>query len=409
MKVLHVHTDLLGGGVEAVITTLALATEGAEVGICWCPANHPEPPAEFTADLERRGIRLFRILPPFLSPRYPWRLARVIRAFGPDVLHLHGSTVGVIGGMVGRLLGVPAIVYTEHVRHALLPKWLRRARELTANLPHWTVFVSHHLRREAIEEPGRLRSVAQRSSVIHNGIDLSPYRELEPATQSDGCGSECALLGPECDKKARVRAEVRAEIGLSPDSVAIGCVGLLWFAKGQEFLLRALPLIERELAPRKETGKQGAHLTFVGSGEDEPKLRRLSQEIGVADRVFFLGWRSDIHRILCGFDIYVQPSISEGLVLSLIEASAAGLPIVASRVGGVPEIVRDGIDGLLVPPRDVEALAAAVVELLYDPVRARQLAASARERAFTLFSAEAMAQAYKKLYSDLLAGERNSQ
>lgn len=376
MTALHVHTDLVGGGIERMMVTLAAHSRDAEVGICWCPANHPEPPEAELRELAKSGIALHRIPPPFLSPRYPVRLARVIGQVQPDVLHLHGASIGVIGGMVGRMLRVPAIVYTEHLQHAQHAGWLRRAREIAADLPHWTVFVSQQSHADAVLD-GPLRAISGRASVIHNGIDLAPYREL---AAPEAC------------------ARMRAELGIPPDTLAVGCVGLLWQAKGQEYLIRAL----RSLRDRG----RALCVLLVGSGGDEASLHLCADEIGVADRVRFLGWRGDVPRILQALDLYVQPSITEGLPLAVVEAAAAGLPIVASNVGGIPEIIEHGVNGLLVPPGDPQALAAAIQELIDDPERAKRLGEAARRTAFERFSAEAMAAAYMDLYERLLREKR---
>jgi len=373
VRVLHVHTDLVGGGIERMMTTLAANTRAAGVGICWCPANHLEPPQSEIEALESSGIVLHRIPLPFLSPLYPVRLARVISRVRPDVLHLHGASIGVVGSVVGRLARVPAIVYTEHLEHAQHAGWLRRGRERTAGLPHLTVFVSHRSYQEAVET-GPLKSIAERSSVIHNGIDLSPYDVPDDELR---------------------RAQIRDELGIPPGTSAIGCVGLLWRAKGQEYLLRAAEQIRRRGRP--------VIVILVGSGADEPMLRKLTTELATVEAVRFAGWRGDVPRVLGALDIYVQPSVSEGFGLAVVEAAAAELPIVASKVGGIPEIIEDGRDGLLVPPGDPTALAAAIQELIDDPVRAQALAAKARRTAFERFSAEAMAAAYMELYEQLVS------
>ncbi len=373
MRILHVHTDLVGGGIEQMMTTLAAHTQAEEVGICWCPANHPEPPEATLQKLAAGGVKLTRIPPPFLSPRYPVRLARLIRRVQPEVLHLHGASVGAIGGLVGRMLRVPAVVYTEHLEHSRHAGWLRRARETTAGLPHWTVFVSQRGRQEAVEG-GPLRNVTHRCSVIPNGIDLSPYAGL--ADTAD-------------------RAEIRRELDLPSEAVVIGCVGLLWQAKGQEYLIRALRDIR--------SGERPVVLLLVGSGSDEQALRACAKETGVSERVRFLGWRSDVPRLLQALDLYVQPSLSEGFGLAVVEAAAAGLPIVASRVGGIPEIITHEYSGLLAPPGSPPALAAAIQELMDDPERGRWLGQNARRTTFERFSAEAMARAYVELYEALVA------
>lgn len=399
MKILHVHTDLLGGGIEGMIVTLATTTKSlieTEVGICWCPTNHPAPPADFLQLLEQKGIELFRISPPFLSPCYPWRLLKVIHRFRPDVLHLHGTTLGVLGGIIGKILRLPVIVYTEHVSLLLVPKWLRQARKLTAHLPHWTVFVSSSLRNETVEK-NLLPQIKNRSSVIHNGIDLSEYLRVSSLP------NKISLLK---NKKLNPTQQLtifslKKELGLEADTILVGNIGLFWPVKGQEFLIRAMARIE------EKKRKNPIHIVLVGRGENEDRLRSLAQELDIREKIHFLGWRKDIPNILQALDIYVQPSLSEGLPLAVVEACAAGLPIIASNVGGIPEIIRDNIDGLLVPPANEQAIAEAIVKLLSNPDLATRLAQQAQKRAFSEFSAEAMTTKYVDLYFDLLKRRRS--
>jgi len=372
VKVLHVHTDLVGGGIERMMGTLAMHTHADEVGICWCPANHAEPFARDLHALEEAGVALHRIPPPFLSLRYAARLADALRRLRPDVLHLHGASVGVIGSFIGRTLRVPAIVYTEHLQHDRHAGWLQRAREMTCGIPNRTVYVSQRSFRLAVEE-GPMAGIADRACVIHNGIDLSPFEaETDPGE----------------------RAEVREQLELSEQTVAIGCVGLLWEAKGQEYLIRAMAEVER--------GDGELTLLLIGGGADEAHLRKLADDLSVGESTRFLGWRHDVPRVLRALDLYVQPSLTEGLPLAVVEAAAAGLPIVATDAGGIPEIITDGRDGLLVPSADPQALAGAMQTLLDDRSQALEFGEAAKHTAFERFSAEAMAERYMELYETLL-------
>jgi glycosyltransferase involved in cell wall biosynthesis len=218
-----------------------------------------------------------------------------------------------------------------------------------------------------------LAVLACRASVIQNGIDLAPY------------------VAPPIPEE---RVRLRRALGLGAEDVAIGSVGLLWRAKGQEHLLRALARL------------QDVVVFLVGSGADEKPLRDLAVDLGITGRVRFLGWRDDVRQLLQAVDLYVQPSLTEGLPLAVVEAGAAGLPIVASDVGGIPEIITHGANGLLVPPGDPQALAQAIQKLIEDPQMARRLGDAARQAAFERFSAEAMAERYMQLYERLLRDVR---
>jgi len=169
--------------------------------------------------------------------------------------------------------------------------------------------------------------------------------------------------------------------------------------KGQTYLVQAWPsVLKRE--PR-------ALLLLVGDGPEERLLRSRAAELGLGGSVRFLGFRQDIPSLLALAEALVLPSLNEGFGLVLLEAMAMGKPVVASAVGGIPEVVLDGRTGLLVPPADPEALAVAILRLLEDPRAAQRLGEAGRERARESFSREAFIQAHRKLYGELLGLKRH--
>ncbi len=172
----------------------------------------------------------------------------------------------------------------------------------------------------------------------------------------------------------------------------IGSVGRLNYQKGYEFLLHALALIP------------DAALVLVGDGEERGALERLASELGIAERVTFAGWHADPRPWLPSFDVFAIPSRWEGLPAVGIEAMFAGLPVVATRVDGIPEAVVDGKTGTLVPPEDPKALAEALVALLADPARRREMGELARRRAEETFNLKTWIRAWESLYAELLGG-----
>src|SRR5207248_1149017 len=161
---------------------------------------------------------------------------------------------------------------------------------------------------------------------------------------------------------------IRAELGLSPEDFLIGNVGRLALQKGQRHLIAAMPLLV-ERVPR-------AHAVIAGGGDLEDYLRDLALEVGVPDRVHVLGPRRDVPALMHAIDVFAMPSIWEGFGLVLLEAMAAGRPIVASRVATIPEVVEDGVTGLLVPAGDPQALSDALAALADQPARAHQFGRS---------------------------------
>jgi glycosyltransferase involved in cell wall biosynthesis len=190
-------------------------------------------------------------------------------------------------------------------------------------------------------------------------------------------------------------AELCTTLGFAPDARVIGVVAQLIESKGHADLLRALPAVI--------AAEPGTRLACFGRGPLEARLRHQAAALGIADRVVFAGFRADLPRLLGALDLVVHPATAEGLGVALLEAAAARRPIVATAAGGVPEIVRDGETGLLVPPRDAVALARAIVRLLGDSALARSLGDAARDHVAARFSIAAMTKGNLRVYQALAA------
>ncbi|MCA1648580.1 MAG: glycosyltransferase family 4 protein [Chloroflexi bacterium] len=188
--------------------------------------------------------------------------------------------------------------------------------------------------------------------------------------------------------------QVRQALGIGPDEFLVGNVGRLALQKGQRHLIAAMPLL-LERVPR-------AHAVIAGGGDLEDYLIELASEMGVAEQVHVLGPRRDVPALMHAIDVFVMPSIWEGFGLVLLEAMAAGRPIVASRVATIPEVVADGQTGLLVPAGDPLALATALAELAEQPDKAMRLGEAGRERLRRQFSVEKMVGDTELLYRELL-------
>jgi glycosyltransferase involved in cell wall biosynthesis len=183
------------------------------------------------------------------------------------------------------------------------------------------------------------------------------------------------------------RAESRRRLGIPTDGPLLVAVGNLYPVKDHATLLRATARID------------GARVAIAGRGEEEKRLRNLADELDLGNRLNLLGLRDDVGEVLATADLFVHPSLSEGLPLAILEAMAAGLPIVATRVGGVPHALDDGRAGLLVPPGDPPALEAALRALLQEPARAAELGRAAHARARSVYSLAAMTDRYLEIYA----------
>jgi len=210
---------------------------------------------------------------------------------------------------------------------------------------------------------------AEKIRVIPSGIDFSVFDQVKD------------------------RDFLRREFCFSGDDFLVGIVAALEDHKGHTYLFQATRIV-RQHSPR-------IRLIVVGSGSLRLELESQVQQLGIEDIVFFLGFREDVPRILASLDLFVLSSHLEGLGSSLIDAMASRLPVVATRAGGIPEIVRHGETGLLVPPRDPEALAQAIVQLYHDRQLASRLAQNGSDFVRSHFSAEAMAKRVVNLYQDL--------
>lgn len=193
-----------------------------------------------------------------------------------------------------------------------------------------------------------------------------------------------------CSSNAQARSDLAARLGLAIGSRIIGTVGRLQPVKDQDNLLEAFA--------RTRQAIPSAALAVIGDGPLRDALERRAAELGIADSVRFLGDRNDVHELLAGLDIFALSSVSEGYSVALLEACAAGLPIVATDVGGNHEIVRDGVNGRLVPARDPDALSKALIGLLQAPERAAEMAGAGRQWALAEASFRTMAARYLALY-----------
>jgi glycosyltransferase involved in cell wall biosynthesis len=195
----------------------------------------------------------------------------------------------------------------------------------------------------------------------------------------------------------RMREQIRQELQVTDEQSVIGAVGNLYPVKGHTYLVRAAATVT-EVVPN-------AVFLIAGRGHLLGRLQAEARELGVENKIRFLGFRDDVPALLQAMDIFVLPSLSEGLPLSAIEAMASGKPVVATRVGGVPEVVVDGETGFLVAPEDAGGLAKKLVCLLKSPCLAQELGSAGCERAKERFSLDRMVKGYEELYDAALLGK----
>ncbi len=365
--VAHIVQNLDVGGLERVVINLMRGTDPGR----YRPMLYTLGPGGALADgVEEMGFDVRRFAKPAgLDWGLFLRLARQLRADGARVVHSHNYSPLIYGSVSGRLAGVGGHVYTAHGAKTASRRGTRRMQRF--GLVDDIVFVSDDARRVSLAA-GAVED--RHLHTIVNGIDVDSY-----------------LRGDE------PRGRIRAEFGIGADTPVAGIVARLTPAKDHINLFDAMSLLRRDLP--------GVRCLVVGDGELRADLERAVLERGLSGCVTFTGSRSDIADILAAFDVFVLSSYTEGLAVTLLEAMAAGLPIVATRVGGNVEAVADQETGIIVPPRDAASLASALGAMLGDPVRARRMGAAGRLRCRERFGLPAMVARYQELY-DRVASNR---
>jgi L-malate glycosyltransferase len=300
------------------------------------------------------------------------RLASLLRREQVDLLHAHQYTPFFYGMMARLLYRRPPMLFNEHGR--TFPDYPRPKRMVANRLllrrRDRVVGVGQSVRQALICNEG---IPAGRVKVIYNGIDLLPFAD-----------------------DTHDRGAARRELGLGDDDLAIIQVARLDSLKDHATAIRALDQVVARCSE--------ARLLLVGEGPEMPKIRELVHGRALEPYVRFLGLRGDIARLLSAADIGLLTSVSEGIPLTLIEAMAAGLPVVSTDVGGVREVVEDGRTALLAPSGDDDALAEAILRLAGDPALRERMGCTGRRRAESAFSERRMHDEYLKLYEDMLRG-----
>lgn len=321
------------------------------------------------------GVRIFPLGEAHRPDRWnAVRMARLFRKIRPDIVHTRNWTC--IDAIVGaRLAGVPVVIHGEHGREATDPEGRnprrRQVRRVLAPFVTEFVTVSRDLGRWLVEQ---VRVPARKVRTIYNGVDTMRFA---PGN----------------------RAAARRALALPEDWSVAGTVGRLDPVKDQAGLIRAF-------AQTPNNGKSA--LVIVGDGPSRPELEAVIAELRLGDRVRLLGERDDVPLVLQSLDVFVLPSIGEGISNAVLEAMSTGLAVVATRVGGNVELVREGVTGCLIEPRRTEALAQALTAYLGEPARAREHGVAGRQRAVGEFGLERMLSAYEALYRPYVTLEARS-
>lgn len=388
-RVLHLVTSFEAGGTERQFVELlkrldrqrydvrlaALRNEGAlyeELA-----ASFPEVPEfRLTSFYDRNALRQLR------------KLQALLRRERIDILHTHGFYDSLFGAMAARLSGTRVIASQRHLKLSD-----RRAHD-------WGTRVIHRLAHRVIVNSEAIRdSILARGScparklvVIRNGLYSpvchTPYRVDAPAHRHNDADPNEAI-------NRQAHEALCRELGLRTDAKLVGMVARLVAVKGHRYFLEAAAGVARR--------QENVHFVLVGDGPLRSEIKRQASSLGIGDRVHLLGDRRDARRLAAAFDVAALSSLSEGLPNTVMEAMSAGVPVVATAVGGTPELIRDGETGYLVAPAEANALAERILAMLGDSAASRELAKRGREFVNTRFSMHRMVESVETLYEELLA------
>lgn len=391
-KVIHVITRLDYGGSAQNTMLTALGHDRSQfeplvvAGYpgCWDAQGGQAATEENCRRLEKAAVRwtllpsLTRAVHPFKDVQALWQLICLFRQEQPALVHTHTSKAGVLGRVAAWLARVPVIVHT----------------------PHGHVFYGHF---GSVRSWLFLQIERALSPITDRLIGLTEAERQDHLDRSVGKADRFAVVpsGIDREKFGRARAQGKQQpdwFGCPPEALVVGSVGWLTDIKGHEYLIEAIAKLKQDFP--------SLHLVIIGSGDRHAALMQQAELSGLRDAVHLLGHRDDIVACLAGMDLFVLPSLNEGMGRALIEAMAAGLPVIASRVGGIPAVISHERTGLLVPPGDAGALSDALRRLLDRPEWATQLGVAASRSLDSRYGSVSMVHAIESLFTEVLSVHR---
>lgn len=371
INVLHIIQNSKRGGVQLQLLNLVKTYDRSLIRPTVCCLSYQEDVGRL---MEQQGIdfvalnvrRHYRFSPKLIIALYQLMKSRNIQ-----VVRAHKYSAGIYGRIAAWLAGVPVIITSVHGNYRKDLRFERRlVNKLLSRITDRIVAMSESIRQDIIKydniDPAKV-------IVVRNGVDTE-------------------LFSP-----AGTAGSIRNELGLGEDETIIGFVGRLVPAKGLAHLIEAFTEVKKQIG--------GSKLLIVGGGELLEPLSTAVSEKGLKDDVVFAGERSDIPQLLAAMDIFVMPSIAEGLPNALLEAMAAGKPVLVTCAGGMGEIIQDGINGLVVSVNDPAALSEGLRKIAGDRDAAEKMGTAAREGIVKHFSISATARIWEDLYLSLLRGK----
>lgn len=380
IRICHIITRLDKGGAPDVVRLICEKLDPARFDITLVYGVTCDPAKKTKDWVESLGFRailvkdLFRDLSPLHDIAAFIRLLHILWRGRFDIVHTHTAKAGILGRLAARLCRVPGIVHSPHGHDfygyfnptaSCLIVWAERFASLFCDKIHVLT---------RLEERDMLAyriCPSEKMKVIYSGIAINPLSEMLSGASS------CDPADPE------------------PSFARVGFVGRLEPVKGPDIFIDAARFVASRIPD--------VRFLLIGDGSLRARLEEKARAWGLESRVFFMGWQEDVSGYLDELDILVMPSRNEGVGRSALEEQAAGVPVVASRVGGIPEVVRDNETGILFSPGDPAACAEAIIGLLSDSTKRRRLGAAGRSWVRKMFSQDVMADNFASLYRDVLA------
>jgi glycosyltransferase involved in cell wall biosynthesis len=377
INILHIHTlpVISGSGINTFLSMRGMDRQIFRVDLACAPGGR-------LIDLVEKNLMRVFTFKNMVQPLHPLKdllatmqLIRFLKKSNYHIVHTHNSKAGFIGRLAARIAHVPVIIHTVHgfAFHEQEPPWrrylFRSLERMASHCSDKMIFISQPLIDWALKE-----RIADKKKIvkIYSGIDLEKFH---PPTEKE-------------------KNNLRDKWNIGRNDAVIGFVSKLWDGKGHSTLIKAFKKVKNDISD--------ARLVIVGEGYLENRLRNLSDRLGMASSVIFTGFQYNVSEIIACFDIAVLPSFFEGMGRVLLEAMAMGKPVVASRVGGIPDLVEDGVNGLLITPGNIEELANSLKKLLRDKSLAANMGKEGINSVTDNFSSEVMVKSIRYVYIDQL-------
>jgi len=377
IKVLHIHTMpiISGSGINTFLSMRGMDKRLYDTELLCAPGGP-------LIDLVRSWNMKVRTLKSLVQPLNPikdlialTKITFFLKHNPYHIVHTHNSKAGFLGRLAATMAGIPVIVHTVHgfAFHDAEPSWrqtlFRTLERLASRWCDKMIFISQPLIDWGLKEHV---TSEEKTVKIYSGIELDRFH---PVTEKD-------------------KEALRKKWDIAKEDTVIGFVSKLWEGKGHLKLIEAFKRIKLEI--------QSAKLVIVGEGYLYDHLVRRVDSLGLKDSVIFTGFQQDVPKIIATFDVAVLPSFFEGMGRVLLEAMAMEKPVVASRVGGIPDLVEHGVNGFLVDPGDVDGLTEALLKTMNDKELATTMGKAGRKKISEKFTADHMVGSIEELYRDLL-------